>query len=45
MNPGPVLYMSYKVFERGCSFCSLSGPDLENEDPTDFVSVDIEQSI
>ena len=32
---------SNKAFEQGSLFCSLSRPDLQNEDPIDFVSVDI----
>ena len=36
---------SNKAFKRVSLFCSLSRPDLQNEDPNDFVSLDIEQSI
>ena len=39
------LLASDKAFERGSSFCSLTRPKLQNEDPVGFASFGVRQSV
>ena len=38
-----VTLFSRKLFERGSSFCSLTQPKLQNEDPVGFASFGVRQ--